>query len=218
MHEIGTRAVISGGKGDLAHSIATHLIEQGFEVKTPGRAQLDVTQADSIREYFMLHQADLLICNAGITSDSPLIHLTESQWDEVLAVNLRGSIRCAAAAIESMKGRGGGSIVLISSYSAIHPPIGQSAYATAKAALLGYIKELAAETGKHNVRVNAILPGFLDTRMTKTVRKQRKEEILEEHSLQRFNTKQAVASFICFLHQQLPHTSGQVFQLDSRLQ
>ncbi len=217
MQQPGTQAVISGGEGDLACVIASHLLEHGYQVKAPGRAELDVTSVDMVDAYFAKHEADLLVCNAGITRDQPLARLTEKDWNDVLDVNLKGVIRCARSAIQHMKSRGGGSIVIISSYSALHPPIGQSAYAASKAALLGWVSELAREVGEDNIRINTILPGFLETKMTISVREQRKGEVIDQHTLKRLNTSSAVAAFIRFLHQELPHTSGQVFQLDSRL-
>ena len=216
MTTTGTRAVITGGQGDLAREITACLTRHGFSVEAPGRQDLDVTQAEAVRSYFDQHAADLLVCNAGITRDQTLARLTESNWDDVIDVNLMGVIRCAHAAIEGMKSRGGGSIVIVSSYSALHPPVGQSAYAASKAALLGFVGELAQEVGEDNIRVNAILPGFLETNMTASVREQRKGEVIQDHSLKRLNTPTEVAAFIRFLHQDLPHTSGQVFQLDSR--
>ena len=214
----GTRAVITGGEGDLAREIAVHLNEHAFRVETPGRAELDVTQPDQVHAYFSKREVDLLVCNAGITRDQPLARLTETDWQEVIDVNLKGAIRCTHAAIENMKSRGGGSIVIVSSYSALHPPVGQSAYAASKAALLGWVSELAQEVGEDNIRINAILPGFLETKMTNSVRKERKGEAIAEHALKRLNTSSQLAAFIRFIHQELPHTSGQVFQLDSRPQ
>jgi 3-oxoacyl-[acyl-carrier protein] reductase len=116
-----------------------------------------------------------------------------------------------------MLARNTGHIIFISSFSALHPPLGQVAYAAAKAALLGYVADLAGRHGRSNIRVNAVLPGFLETRMTETVSARRRSEILAAHALERFNTCREAAGFIRFLHHDLPHTSGQVFQLDSRV-
>lgn len=211
-----SKVVITGGEGDLATELATHLSRQGFDVSAPGRARLDVSSRASVEDYFAQHETDLLICNAGITRDKSLSTLTEKDWDEVFDVNLKGAIRCVKAAIKTMSGRAGGSIVLVSSYSALHPPTGQTAYAAAKAALLGLVSELSEEHGKDNIRANAILPGFLNTKMTASVSKQRMQQVVAQHDLGRFNTGAEVAAFIGLLHRQLIHTSGQVFQLDSR--
>jgi 3-oxoacyl-[acyl-carrier protein] reductase len=115
-----------------------------------------------------------------------------------------------------MIARGHGHIIFISSRSAKHPPIGQAAYATAKAALLGLTADLASRHGPSNIRVNTVLPGFMETRMTENITQTRRQQVLADHSLGRFNTCRQTAAFIRFLHHELPHTSGQVFQLDSR--
>ena len=159
---------------------------------------------------------DLLVCAAGVTHDVPIARLSEESWDHVMAVNYHGAKNCAESALPSMIARGSGSIIFISSYSALHPPVGQAAYAVAKAALLGLTKDLARRWGIHGIRVNAILPGFIETRMTDGVSLQRRTEILADHALGRYNTPASAADFIRHLQERMPHTSGQYFQLDSR--
>lgn len=187
-----------------------------WKIAAPPRNQLDVVDSTSVREFFEGRQVDLLVCAAGMISDSLLIRTEETVWDDIVAVNFHGAATCAKIVLPGMIQRRVGHIVFISSWSALHPPAGQSAYATAKAALLGLTRDLSRNYGKHKIRVNAILPGFLETRMTSPVTEFRKKEILEDHHLGSFNTPDAVGKFIHFLHHQLPHTSGQVFQLDSR--
>ena len=85
------------------------------------------------------------------------------------------------------------------------------------AGLIGLGKSLAKELGPAGIRVNMVLPGFLETKMTATVSEERKEAVRGEHALGRFNTVEAVAEFLVMLHGRMPHTSGQVFQLDSRV-
>lgn len=208
--------VITGGGGGLGQALATAFHSPLWQLAAPGRNQLDVTDGDAIGSYFRGRAVDLLVCAAGLIRDSPLARLTESGWDEVIAVNFTGAQACAAAVLPGMLARGGGHVVFVSSFSARHPPPGQAAYATAKAALLGLTQHLAARHGGHGIRVNAVLPGFLATPMTQAVAAPRRAEILAGHSLGRFNTPAAVAGFIRHLHEQLPHTSGQIFQLDSR--
>jgi len=210
-------AVITGGEGNLASVISTELKNASFVVDAPGRAALDVTSSESISDYFNSREVDLLICNAGITRDQPLIKMSESDWDEVWNTNYVGAMRCAESTLEKMKDSGHGHIIFISSFSAISPPIGQTSYAAAKAALIGLTKDLAVRYGSYNIRVNAILPGFLETKMTKNVSQKRRDEVRKLHTLERFNECGEVAKFIRILHDDLPHTSGQVFQLDSRI-
>lgn len=216
MNQTVNKAVITGGEGDLARALATQLTADGLQVDAPGRRQLDVTDPQAVAQYFNMREVDLLICNAGITRDHNLARLTESDWNEVMQVNLHGVVQCIRAALPGFIQKGGGHIVLISSYSALHPPIGQAAYATAKASLLGLMNELSAELGENHIRINTILPGFLDTRMTSSVSEERKQQVIAQHALKRLNTSTRVAAFISFLHREMVHTSGQVFQLDSR--
>jgi 3-oxoacyl-[acyl-carrier protein] reductase len=209
-------AVITGGTGSLGRAIADALQAPHWNIQAPGRAELDVRDQAAVRTYFHGRHVNLLVCAAGITHDAPIARLTHQAWDDTWSVNFRGALDCANAVLPGMIARGDGHIVFISSHSALHPPVGQAAYATAKAALLGMATDLARCHGPSNIRVNAILPGFLQTRMTETVADARRVEILAAHSLGRLNTCERVAAFIHFLHHELPHTSGQVFQLDSR--
>lgn len=216
--ELETRyAVITGGTGFLGRSIAAALQAPGWAIAAPGSAELDVRNENTVREYFSGQPVDLLVCSAGIIRDAPFVRITEEAWDETWSVNFQGALNCAKTALPAMLASKSGHIIFISSFSAIHPPIGQAAYATAKAALLGLVADLAARHGPSNIRVNAILPGYLETRMTETVSDRRRAEVLASHCLGRFNTCEHVACFIRFLHHHLPHTSGQVFHLDSRV-
>lgn len=209
-------AVITGGNGSLASAIATALRDPDWQIDAPGRAELDVADSQTIRRYLSTRQVDLLVCAAGITRDAPLARLSETAWDETWAVNFRSALACAEAVLPGMRERRRGHIIFISSFSARHPPTGQAAYAAAKAALLGLVADLATRHGPSNIRVNAVLPGFLETRMTENVTLARRSEVLASHTLGRFNTCEHAAAFIRFLHHELPHTSGQMFQLDSR--
>jgi 3-oxoacyl-[acyl-carrier protein] reductase len=143
--------------------------------------------------------------------------MDELIWDEVIEINDTAAKRCALAAIPMMIQNGGGHVMFVSSYAALHPTIGQVAYATSKAAILGFTKDLALTYGSNKIRVNAILPGFMETPMTENVSEKRKQEVRESHVMGEFNTPDLVAEFMLFLQERMPLTSGQIFQLDSRL-
>jgi len=209
-------AVITGGRGGLATALARHLRENGWQVSAPARAELDVTDLPAIGRYFEGKAIDLLVCAAGSIADQVLAKTQPEAWDALWSTNFSGAAACATAALPAMLRAGAGHIVFISSHSAFHPPPGQAAYAAAKAALLGLTRDLSQRHGPANIRVNAILPGFLETPMTRSVPEKRRAAVLADHALGRFNTAAAVAGFILQLHDHLPHTSGQVFQLDSR--
>lgn len=208
--------LITGGSGGLGQAVIQAFSTPDWEVCAPGREKLDLLDPGAIRAVLSSVPVDLLVCAAGIIHDAPLARMEEPKWDEIFSVNFTAAAACSAAVLPGMIGRGRGHIVFISSQSALHPPVGQAAYATAKAALLGLTEDLAREHGRNGVRVNAVLPGFLETRMTSTVSAHRKANVLADHTLGRFNTPEAVAGFIRFLHERLANTSGQVFRLDSR--
>ena len=211
------QAVITGGTGSLGRAIAEALAAPNWSIAAPGSRELDVKDSTQVRCYFENRNVDLLVCAAGITRDASLGRLSEEAWDETWSVNFTGALSCIRAVLPNMIERHRGHIILISSFSALRPPRGQAPYAAAKAALLGLVADLALEHGPSNIRINAVLPGFLETAMTSSVTPERREQIRADHTLGRFNTCTHAADFIRFLHHQLPHTSGQVFQLDSRI-
>lgn len=212
------QAVVTGGQSGLGKCITSSLVDAGMRVLAPGSSELDVSDGSAVKNYFATSGAvDLLVCNAGVTNDQPLARMSETSWDEVMNVNLKGALLSAREVSRGMIKRRSGHIILISSYSAIHPPAGQANYAAAKAALIGMMKSMAQELGPRNIRVNVVLPGFLETPMTDVLPESVKEVSLSRHVLGRFNTPSAVGDFIRFLHLQMSHTSGQVFNLDSRV-
>lgn len=211
------RVVITGGTGGLGTAIAGEFAGNGWEVVALGRKDLDLEDDVAVKAFFDQRECDLLVCCAGIIRDAPLSRMEEEAWDEVMAVNYGAAARCALAAVPGMRARGCGHIVFISSYAARRPAVGQAAYAVAKAALHGMARDLAEKHGKHGLRFNVVMPGFLETPMTKAVSDKRKEVIRDGHCLGEFNTVEAAAGFIRFLEEKLPFTSGQLFSLDSRL-
>lgn len=209
--------IITGGTGGLGSAIAATFEETGRCVTSLGRGDPDLADPQAIRDFFLHeNQCSLLVCAAGGIDDRTLGRMDPGSWDAVFSLNYMAAARCARAAIPGMVGLGGGHIVFISSQAARHPVIGQAAYASAKAALEGLAAGLAGEVGTSNIRVNAILPGFLETKMTSGVSEKRKHAVIASHHLGRLNTVGAAARFIRFLDENMPHTSGQVFQLDSR--
>ncbi len=219
--ETGRVALITGGEGDLACAIADALSKAtngDWTIHSPGRAELNVCDAEAIQAYRRrLSRLDLLIHNAGITKDTVHLKMDEAEWDGVVDTHLKGAFLVNKAFLPLLlKARQGGQIIQIGSFSAEHPPVGQSNYAAAKAALVGYTKSLAREYGKRNLRANVVLPGFLETKMTAGLSDQAKQRIRQRHALDRYNTVQQSARFIAQLAD-FDHISGQVFQLDSRV-
>lgn len=201
----------------MATAVAAAFRSTGAEVFSPGRKELDVRSAGAVDRFFAgFDRIDVLVNNAGITGDRLFARLGESDWDAVIDTNLKGAFLCSRAAAKSMIRQHDGSIIQIGSYSALHPPVGQTAYAASKAGLIGLTRSLARELGPRRIRVNCVLPGFLETRMTATLPEEARAAALAQHALGRFNTVEDAARFIAQLPT-FPHLSGQVFQLDSRV-
>jgi 3-oxoacyl-[acyl-carrier protein] reductase len=159
---------------------------------------------------------DALVNNAGIVADRLSWQISESDWDTVLAVNLKGAFLCSQAALGPMLQQRDGHIINVASFAARHGPRGQANYAAAKAGLLGLTTSLAKEAGSHNVRVNAVLPGVLPTPMTARLKPEHWRDLRAANALGRLNSIAEVARFIVFLAT-LQNVSGQTFTLDSRI-
>ncbi|MGI8436877.1 MAG: SDR family NAD(P)-dependent oxidoreductase [Chthoniobacterales bacterium] len=210
-------AVITGGEGELARAIAEELRAGPMQVLAPGRDALDVASPESVKKFFdALERVDLLINNAGCRADVLCAKMTEAEWDEVVSTNLRGAFLCSQAAGLKMMRRRSGHIINIGSFSARFGNFGQSNYAAAKAGLIGLTQSIARELGKRNVRVNCVLPGFLETKFTADMPDDAKLRAQQLHELGKFNTAAEAARFIAFLDT-MPFVSGQIFQLDSRI-
>jgi 3-oxoacyl-[acyl-carrier protein] reductase len=207
--------LISGGEGDLARALQKEFPRD--HVHAPGRKEMDVREEAQVDAYFSrLERLDVLIANAGLTRDGAVTGLASDDFNEAVNANLRGAFLCSRAALKFMVRQRSGHIVLIGSRAARYGTRGQSAYAAAKAGLVGLAQSLAKEYGARNIRCNVVLPGFLETRMTAGLSARRRDEVRADHALGRFNTVGNAARFIAFLAR-LDHVSGQVFNLDSRL-
>jgi 3-oxoacyl-[acyl-carrier protein] reductase len=159
---------------------------------------------------------DALVNNAGVTADQGLPQLREADWDHVLDVNLKGAFRCSQAVLRPMLRQREGHILNLGSFAGRVGARGQSAYAAAKAGLMGLTVALAREVGPRNVRVNAVLPGVLPTPLTAGLPPDALARFAAANALCRLNTLDEVARFVVFLAG-MQNVSGQLFQLDSRI-
>lgn len=144
-------------------------------------------------------RVDILVNNAGITRDNLLLRLSESDWDKVLAVNLKGAFNCMKAISRFMVKQRYGKIVNISSIIGIMGNAGQINYAASKAGLIGVTKSLAKELGSRNITVNAVAPGYIRTAMTDKLDDRIKEEMLKRIPLARLGEPSDVAKAVLFL-------------------
>ena len=109
---------------------------------------------------------DVLVNNAGITKDGLMMRMSESQWDAVIAVNLKSAFNFIHAVLPIMMRQRGGSIINMASVVGVHGNAGQANYAASKAGLIALAKSIAQEVGSRGIRANAIAPGFIETDMT----------------------------------------------------
>ncbi|MBN1322186.1 MAG: SDR family oxidoreductase [Thermoleophilia bacterium] len=186
-------AIVTGGAKGLGRGIAERFAKEGAGVTladiavpeaeetqraieaTGGRAlavKCDVTSADQVREMVAatiaaFGKVDILVNNAGSLLGVPgatnLATVTEEAWDRVVDLNLKGAFLCSREVVPHMQAKGYGKIINMSSMGAIHPPMPTPHYNSAKAGLLGLTYDMATEFARHNIHVNAILPGPIRT-------------------------------------------------------
>ncbi|MDR6412842.1 3-oxoacyl-ACP reductase family protein [Paraburkholderia terricola] len=142
---------------------------------------------------------DILVNNAGIIKDKPIAFLSESDWNEVLGVNLAGAFYCSKAVVKSMMKRNWGRIINISSITALSGRPGQTNYGAAKAGLIGFTKSLAREVAPYNILVNTAVVGLIDTRMTQKIPRDTLDELAQMVPLKRTGRPEEVASVCLFL-------------------
>lgn len=202
----GKTAVVTGAASGIGREIAALFAREGarvtaLDVDEEGlaataaaepaidAATADVSDAAALARAFAPVEErrgglDILVCAAGVVGsrfgDGPAAECTEEAWDHVLGVNLKGVWLCCKHAIPLMLARGGGSIVTVSSVTALAPPqefFRSHAYMTSKGGVITLTRCIAAWYGKQNIRANAIAPGMIDTPMSK--RMQGLPEVME---------------------------------------
>ena len=161
---------------------------------------------------------DVLVNNAGVTRDGLLLRMEEEAWDAVLDTNLKGAFLCSKAAARHMARARWGRIVNMSSIVGMTGNAGQANYASAKAGLIGLTKTLARELASRNVTVNAVAPGFIATRMVKSLSPETQSRVLERIPLGRFGTPGDVAAVCVFLaSDDAGYVTGQTLGVDGGL-
>ncbi|MBB77700.1 MAG: 3-oxoacyl-[acyl-carrier-protein] reductase [Crocinitomicaceae bacterium] len=157
---------------------------------------------------------DVLVNNAGITRDTLLMRMTESQWDEVINTNLKSVFNLTKAVQRPMLKARKGSIINMSSVVGISGNSGQSNYAASKAGLIGFTKSIAQELGSRNIRCNAIAPGFIETEMTASLDEKVVEQWRNNIPLKRGGDPKDVANLTVFLASDLSnYISGQTINV-----
>ncbi len=218
---LGAMVVVNFVRDSEAAAETVHLISEAGGRATA--SQFDVADAEAassaIQEMVKAQgRLDILINNAGMTIDSLLLRTKVDDWDRVMAVNLRGVFNCTRAAARSMVRARYGRIVNISSIIGMMGNAGQSAYAAAKAGIIGFTKSVARELGSRGITVNAVAPGFIETDMVADLPEERRTEYLAAIPANRLGTVDEVAEVVGFLARpESGYITGQVVAVNGGL-
>jgi len=165
---------------------------------------VDVSSGDAVQQAVdavvaATGRIDILVNNAGITKDGLMMRMSESDWDAVLDVNLKGTFLFTKAASRPMMKARAGAIVNIASIIGLIGNAGQCNYAASKAGVIALTKSAAKELAARNIRVNAVAPGFITSKMTEVLPEEIKNKMLEQIPLTRFGEPSDVAKAVLFL-------------------
>lgn len=161
---------------------------------------------------------DILINNAGITRDTLMMRMSETDWDMVIDVNLKGTFNFIKAAMRPMMKKRYGKIVNVASVVGRMGNAGQANYSASKAGVIGLTKTAAKELATRNITVNAVAPGFIQTDMTKAISDQAKDAFMLVTPMQRPGSPEDVANVVNFLcSSDSDYVTGQVINIDGGL-
>ena len=238
----GKAAVVTGGRRGIGAAIALALAREGCDVAiadqrldseaeevvraiedTGRRAHAvevdvrsfpsaDASVTEAIEAFGRL---DILVCNAGINRDAVIWKMSETQWDDVIAVNLKGYFNFNRAAARIFKDQRSGKIVNIASINGLRGKHGQTNYSASKGGEIGLSKALARELGKFNVNVNVVAPGMVMTEMARALAPEFQEQAVDESVLGRLASPEECANVVVFLcSDRARHVTGEVIKVD----
>jgi 3-oxoacyl-[acyl-carrier protein] reductase len=216
--EGGARVAISYRANDAAAEETANLVrEAGAEcelfkgdVATPEDVEAIIK---GIGEAF--GPVEILVNNAGTTRDNILLRMKDTEFDEVLATNLKGTYLCTRAVLRGMVRARWGRIVSVSSVVGLLGNAGQANYAASKAGIIGFTKSVAREVAGRGITANAVAPGYVETELTGSLVENIKEQILGQVPVGRFGEVEEVAEVIAFLaSDSAAYITGQTIAVD----
>ena len=214
LHAAGAQVAIAGRTLETAVAVAAGLGQgaRGFAC--------DVTDAASVRAALTaceesLGPIDILVNNAGVTRDNLLLRMSEQDWDDVMAANLRGAFVATQAVLKGMMKRRHGRIINVTSVVGLTGNKGQANYSASKAGLIGFTKSVAKEYAARGILANCVAPGFIETDMTAALPDAQRTALLEAIPLGRLGQPADIAGTILFLASDLgAYITGQVIVVD----
>ncbi len=215
--ETGLSVVVTDINEAAIEQVATEI--GGLQVKSMA-VQANVSVPSEVanliaRAMSEFGRIDILVNNAGITRDGLLMRMSEEDWDQVIAVNLKGAFLCTQAVMRHMMKQRWGRIINIASVVGLMGNAGQANYASAKAGIIGLTKSTAREAASRGITVNAIAPGFIDTGMTAKLSDDVKQLYVSQIPIGTFGTPRDVANAAAFLASEDSHyITGQVLNVD----
>ncbi len=230
----GKVAVVTGAGSGIGKAVASELKAQGAAVVRAYRSAekmeqvddkelivpTDVTSTESCDNLINMAmetfgRVDILVNNAGMTRDTLLIRMKDEDWDAVLDTNLKGAFRCTRSVARIMMKQRSGCIINISSIIGQIGNAGQGNYAASKAGLIAFTQSMAKELATRNIRVNAVAPGFIETKMTGILPDDLKTKMLSMIPLARLGKPEDVAAVVRFLcTEDASYITGQVIRVD----
>jgi len=193
---------VSDRSGELAKVIeekceALGVKAKGYKSNAGTMADCETLVKNVIEDF---EKIDILVNNAGISKDNLLMRMTEEQWDDVMAINLKSVFNMTKQVMRPMMKARNGSIINMSSVIGMMGNAGQSSYAASKAGVIGFTKSIAKELGSRNVRCNAIAPGFVETDMTSYLKDgEGADQYKKAIPLARFGQAEDIANVCVFL-------------------
>ena len=202
-----------------AGEVASIIREGGGAAAILGADLADISAAAALVERTVAEfgSIDIVVNNAGITRDNLAVRISDSDWDDVLAVDLSAAFRICRAALRPMLRRRDGRIINIASVAGVVGNPGQANYSAAKAGLIGLTKALCREVGSRGITVNAVAPGFIDTDMTRGMGPAL-DTALASVPLGRLGSAEEVAAAVRFLAlPEAAYITGHVLHVDGGL-
>ena len=231
----GSRVLVTGASRGLGAAIARAFSERGAHLligcrvreraarevvaSLPGPAQVlafDQRDREAVMQALGDLEIDILINNAALTAQGWFANEGGAAFDEIIQTNLLGPANCSRAVVPGMLVRGRGAIVHVGSVTTERTLPGHGAYSTAKAGLMGLTRSMAVELAPRGIRVNAVIPGLLDTGMGARMPPRMREQVLAHLPAGRLGTGEEVAQAVLFLAT-APYVHGQCLVVDGGL-